>query len=418
MNALRPHFRSLVAGGILALGLAACVPAKQTTPTAPPQPAQPPAATAPQPELPTGPLRIGLLLPLSGDAATIGQDMLDAAQLALFDVGQTEMVLLPQDTASTPEGAASAARAAIADDAELLLGPLFGSSTGRAAGEARGADVRLLSFSNDATVAGNGVFTLGFRPEEQVERVIRYAMAQGASRIALLAPDNAYGALADRAARRVAGSVPGMPPVATGFYAPAGDVSDEVGRIVNAAVRPDAIVIADRGARLRQVLAAVAFHTGDGEPPRLLGTRLWEGDPELFRDAVAQGAWVATVEPESRRQFIDRFARVYGRDPHDLAALAYDATALAAVLGSTDRSFAAPTLTDPQGFIGSLGIFRLRADGTSEHGLAIATVEPDGLRTLDPAPRSFPAGLAALEGRHGGGSSTRGGEPLLHQKAQ
>ena len=64
----------------------------------------------PDPRLPPGPVQVGLLLPLSGDAEAIGQDMLDAAQAALFDVGGDDLVLLPRDSGTTDESAVAAAR--------------------------------------------------------------------------------------------------------------------------------------------------------------------------------------------------------------------------------------------------------------------------------------------------------------------
>ena len=54
------------------------------------------------------------MLPLSGPAAALGQDMLQAAQMALFDVGPNDVVLLPRDTGGTPEGARRAATELIA----------------------------------------------------------------------------------------------------------------------------------------------------------------------------------------------------------------------------------------------------------------------------------------------------------------
>src|SRR5918994_298784 len=56
--------------------------------------------------------QIGLLLPLSGPAAGLAQDMLDAAQMALFDVGENDLVLLPRDDQGTPAGARQAAEQA------------------------------------------------------------------------------------------------------------------------------------------------------------------------------------------------------------------------------------------------------------------------------------------------------------------
>src|SRR6056297_2368840 len=114
---------------------------------------------------PTGPVKIALLLPLSGSAEAVGRDMLEAAQIALFDVGQTDMVLLPRDTGGTPAGAVEAARAAIDAGAELIIGPLFASATSSVARIAAEHDLKVISFSNDATVAGGDVWVLGFRPE-------------------------------------------------------------------------------------------------------------------------------------------------------------------------------------------------------------------------------------------------------------
>jgi len=68
---------------------------------APPPPAAPRLA-APAPELapPEGPPRnrVGLLLPLSGGNRQLGEQLLNAAQLALFDLGDNALELLPRDT--------------------------------------------------------------------------------------------------------------------------------------------------------------------------------------------------------------------------------------------------------------------------------------------------------------------------------
>jgi hypothetical protein len=69
--------------------------------------------------------------------------------------------------------------------------------------------------------------------------------------------------------------------------------------------------------------------------------------------------------------------------------LAYDATALAALLAKGGSNFSRAALTNPNGFAGVDGIFRLREDGTVQRGLAIDQVTPEGGRLLDPAPATF-----------------------------
>jgi hypothetical protein len=51
--------------------------------------------------------------------------------------------------------------------------------------------------------------------------------------------------------------------------------------------------------------------------------------------------------------------------------------------------FSESVLTNPSGFSGLDGIFRFRADGTNERGLAILRVTPSGPQVVSPAPRAF-----------------------------
>ena len=56
------------------------------------------------------------------------------------------------------------------------------------------------------------------------------------------------------------------------------------------------------------------------------------------------------------------------------------------------QRFAPEILTNPSGFSGVDGIFRFRADGTNQRGLAVLRVTPAGPQVISPAPRAFSAG--------------------------
>ena len=142
--------------------------------------------------------------------------------------------------------------------------------------------------------------------------------------------------------------------------------------------------------------ALLAFYDIDPATTRLLGTMLWESDPRLLFEETLQGGWYASVSPEGERNFQARFEQAFGRQPGALAGLAYDATALAAVVAASDRRFPADLLTDPSGFVGRAGIFRLRDDGTTQHGLAVLEIDNGTARVVEPAPSSF---LVALLGQ-------------------
>jgi branched-chain amino acid transport system substrate-binding protein len=132
---------------------------------------------------------------------------------------------------------------------------------------------------------------------------------------------------------------------------------------------------------------------------KYLGTWRWQADdPGALQDAALQGGWFAAPSPRGIATFQRRFAAIFGREPDPLAALAYDATALAAIVA---RDLGAPgfddvAMTTAEGFLGASGPFRLRPDGLAEHGLAVLQVAPGGTpQVLSEPPTSFAAGVAA-----------------------
>ncbi len=379
------------------------------------QAAPPPAVAMAAPEMPVAPSapRVGLLLPLSGSNAQLGQAMLNAAEMAIFDVAGEDFTLIVRDT-ETPAGAAEAARQVLQEGARLILGPVFGAQVRPVAALAAGAGVSVVSFSTDRTAAGNGAYVMGILPGLQVARVVAYAASRGLRRLGALAPATPYGetvvaALKDSAARA------GARVILVEFYdAAAADLSAPVRRLsesigaagtadssgaVATAFVPgrnglaiDALLLPEGGERLRIVAPLLPFF--DITPARLqmLGTALWD-DPRLAIEPALAGGWFAAPPPEGWRAFAQRYNALYGEAPPRLASLAYDATTLAVALARAPEAdmFSAAALTQPSGFAGVDGIFRLRPDGLVERGLAVLALERDGISVIDAAPSDFVA---------------------------
>ena len=228
--------------GLVALLVATgCAGREETTPLLTPQ-STAPVATAPSVAgMPATPAKVGLLVPLTGSSAALGEDLVDAAQMALFDVGRTDLELLPRDTGDEPGKAEAAARSALDAGAELLLGPVYGRSAQSVAPIAAGRGVNVISFSNDASVARPGLYVLGFRPEEQVDRIVRYGAAQGRTRFAALAPGDAYGGRALAAWRSAIAKIPGATAAIAVTYPPEGDVPKAEVQQVAAFGRPNGL---------------------------------------------------------------------------------------------------------------------------------------------------------------------------------
>jgi branched-chain amino acid transport system substrate-binding protein len=393
---------------LLAQALAACSVSTilggsgkpQATAPAPPssEATEPPAPVTPGELTPASPsvagikLRVALLLPLSGANSALGNAMLDAAQMALFDVADDRLELLPHDTQNTPQGAAEAARAALADGAKLIIGPLLAAEVSEVKAVARVGDVPVLAFSTSTALAGDGTYLMGFLPREEIERVAGFAHAKGVNRFAALAPRTPYGEIAVEALRTAA-QKSGASLGRVDFYDPATpDLTALVKRFAAAGRDFDALLLPEGGGRLRTLAPLLPYYDLEPDKVHFLGTGLWD-EPGIGNEPALNGGWYAAPAPAARADFEKRFNELYHRAPPRLASLAYDATALAAVLahGENGADFSAQALTSPSGFAGVDGIFRLRADGLVERGLAVLEVRKDGNQVIDPAPETFQA---------------------------
>jgi ABC-type branched-subunit amino acid transport system substrate-binding protein len=359
---------------------------------APPPPKAVAPPSAPRALVDTGNrTNVALLLPLSGANAALGQELLDAAELALSEIGGKDLVLTPKDTAGTPAGAAEAAHQAIEENARLIIGPLTAGEVSAVKPIASAAGVNLLAFSNQAQVAGGGVWLLGFMPQQEIERVVHYAKDSGIGVFGALAPTNAYGRLATDALRSAVTAVGAeMGPVGA-YDANVADLTAQAKRL--AVAKPDglgALLLPEANpARLRDLAALLPTLGLDQPKIRYLGTGVWNR-PDIGQEPGLVGGWFAGPPLASRQEFERRYQTVYGKRPQALTSLAYDAVGVAAVLNRTPGArFDAASLTNPSGFAGPDGVFRFMPDGSTQRLLAVLQVESNGLSIASPAAESF-----------------------------
>ncbi|MBM3517899.1 MAG: penicillin-binding protein activator, partial [Alphaproteobacteria bacterium] len=330
---------------------------------------------------------VALLLPLTGARAELGAALLDAAQLALFDLADDRLVLRPYDTGDTAPGAAAAAERALAEGAMLILGPVFSAATMAAAEPARARGVSLIAFSNDRSAAGPGVFLMGFSPDQQVARVLHFARERGLRRIAALVPQTGYGAEVSLALARAAAPLGLSAEDIVQYAADASDGDAAARALAQRRARFDAVLLPEGGPNLRQLAPLLPYYDVDPAAYRFLGTYLWL-DATLGREPALVGGWFAAPALERHDAFRQRFAAAFGHEPPRLASVAYDAMALAIALARRG-DFSSAMLTNASGFKGVDGIFRFGPDGIAERGLAVIEVTANGLTVVSPAPNTF-----------------------------
>lgn len=373
-----------------AIGLSAFLASCTVVPKGRPGPATPaPVVEAPdRGELPKDQARhrVALLVPLSGSNAAVGQSIANAATMALIDTGNKSVRMTTYDTAP---GAAAAAARAIADGNRLFLGPLLSEDAAAVAPAARQAGIPVISYSNDASVAGNGVYVMGFSPAQSIDRVVHYAKSKGVQRFAALVPVGVYGRNASTAMIRSVENAGGSL-VAMKTYARTGSALEraiaELGR--NQAY--EAVLIADNA---RLAVSAVPLIRKSSSPQaRILGTELWAAEPASLGAAALSGAWFASVSDVQYRKLATGYRRQFGKSPFRLASLGYDSMLLV-VKTSRDWTvgdrFPGDALRSEDGFVGVDGAFRFGPSGVAQRALEVDEASPAGVKNIAPAPASF-----------------------------
>lgn len=371
---------------LIAVAIAGCVPRGR--------PVGPPVEPEPEPTRPEGPSRlpadetrnrVAVLVPLSGGNAALGQSILNAANLALLDTGGQRIRITAYDTS---RGAAVAANEALADGNGLFLGPLLAEDVRVVAPLARRAAVPVVAFSNDVSVAGDGVYVMGVNPGQSIERVVAFARSRGAQRFGALVPVGIYGQRTGQALTRAVEAAGGNLVGMQSYDRTPGNLRGAATRL-NAQGRYDAVLIAD-GAQV--AVQAIPMVRATSPQPRILGTELWATESNLGGNVGLRGAWFAAPSDANFGAFRTRYRARYNSNPFRLASLGYDSVLLTVRIAANwpiGRRFPDRALRESEGFAGVDGAFRFGRDGVAERALEVREVATAGTITVSPAPRGF-----------------------------
>lgn len=371
--------------------------------------------------------RVGMLLPLTGADSKYGQGLKNASMIALNDINNPNMVLQYYDTQSTPSGARVAIENAINQRSNLIIGPLKSTEVQAVSNETIYQGIPVIAFSTAQEVLQPTVYTLGLLMDEQVDRIMGYAAAQGRKRFALLLPDNSTGSAVARAAVEAA-QKNGVKITIIGFYTPGtSDFSEIAKQMTNYDSRHnkvtrlknrlqamavngdasaqsalkkletreglgdvgfDALIIPESGAKLTAAISMFAYYDAAYPQVQFLGTSVWDASKLNNEAAIAKSLYSTLSKPQTNA-FANQYYMVFSEKPSSLYTLAYDAVSIANQLSGYADGNINETITGETGFNSLNGRVRFFRDGTNQHSLDIVEVMPSGNIVVDSGSRYF-----------------------------
>jgi ABC-type branched-subunit amino acid transport system substrate-binding protein len=335
--------------------------------------------------------RVALLLPLNGENAKLGKHLLDATQLAMYDLNASNIHLVPIDTSM---GVKYMQDKLEVEQPDIILGPLYSTDTLAVYPYAKKNNICMITFSNNEELAGKDcLFMLGIMPQEAVTRISRYAQAQKLPDINAVLPNSQYGKAVESSLAELNNKNKEHPIKIIGRYNQSSidyDLKQISANITKHAQNETTLLIPEGGNSLQSFVSDLRGQKG-GKKVKYLGSGMWE-DKRLLELPELNGAWFATTPRQDRENFARRFEENFNYLPSNLASLAYDGIALISVVsknGLERGNLNKNILTNKDGFRGITGVFRFKPDGTNERAMAVYEIRKDGFLEIDPAPSSF-----------------------------
>ena len=338
---------------------------------------------------------VGLLLPygskIRGDEA-LAVSLENAARLAVSDLGYKKIQLLVYATEGNPKIAAQAAKKAVKDGAEIILGPLRSDVANSAAVAVAPLKINVLTFSNNTAIAGRNLFLLGTSFDTISTRLTKYANNVNSREWLLVHPNTKEGEIA-RDSIISAAEKNNISIVETiSFELTTEGVVEAIPEIASLAETSEVntIMLTSNSAGALPLLGQLLPEKGiDPKLIKYAGLSRWDVSKQTLKLPGLQGGWFVLPDPLLTKQFDTRYKTIFSQTPHPLASLAYDGIAAIGALQKEGKNMSSKSLNYSSGFLGVNGLFRFTRKGTNERALSIATIKKSQVIVIDPAPKSF-----------------------------
>ena len=309
-------------------------------------------------------VKIGLLIPLSGKNAYLGESIYKSSEMALFETKSDHIELIPNDSGSTLESAVEAAMNLEKAGVSMIIGPIF-SSQAKAVRNNISKTIPIFSFTNDEKSAERGLWAFGFSPQQEIKAIFKEIKTHLIANMAMIIPNSAYGNVALESILRES-SFYNIKIKNIYRYAIASENFSALGEEFkrSKSLDFDALLILAGGKQLREIASRAQYRGISPKDIKYFGISSWN-DPDILGEPALLGGIFVAPQQSSFESFVSRYYKVYGINPIEISALSYDILSLCAtgLKEAKDIQEFLHFLTKKAGFNGVFGYFSLEENG-------------------------------------------------------
>lgn len=302
-------------------------------------------------------LRIGLLAPFSGDYRNLGESLLLSTQLALDEINDKNLKIIPRDSGSDDKEQLNIAiKEIIEAGAKIIIGPTDFSLNSELN---KYKDIIFISLSNRQPKINSNVINIGISLESQLKAIGDFISKEKKKKTVIMYPKNEYESFIDK---KINSSqlknfkvfkYSSDPKVLTG----------EIEKLTNyrerkrnleirkkmlkekddekskrefnkldqlytlGKVKFDSVIVIDFGNNLKSVLTSLAFSDVDDKDVLFTTVNQWF-DESLFYGNTVKNLYFPSVNQKQFKKYNDNYFKVFKLRPNEITILAYDALGL------------------------------------------------------------------------------------------
>lgn len=374
-------------------------------------------------------LKVGVLLPLSGKNAKIGQSMLNSINMSLFDNDKSAGIELFIFDNKSSNFTSKKLMQQIADqNIKIVIGPIFTGAVESVIEIAKANDIAVISLSNNSDLINyDGIFLAGFSLEQEIDRITSYLINNGKINFSVIAPNNQYGARITKTLRKMTQMKDGNF-ISSQFYIKKQQNFNKIARkiynsyivskeiddykeeleaiedieerkireleIVNDhKIYTDTVLIAESGSKVFKILNAIKDNDKDGRNLQIIGISHWDKDV-IIENEDMNGALFAGPSNRYFDRFEEKYVNLYKSYPSKIDSIGYDVTAF--VIGLVDEiedeksaDYYIVNYNNKKGYKGINGLFRFLPNGLIERNLSVMEINSQYLDVVGSAPSRF-----------------------------
>ena len=330
-------------------------------------------------------LKVGVLLPLSGEFQEIGKSFLKAIQLALYEISNENIKVYPKDSKGNALDSFKAAKEFEDQGIKIVIGPIFYSSLERL-GEIN--NITFISFTNKTQKIPNNTIAFGININAQIDIITKYFNEIKVSKTLLLSPKTKFtnqtkiindsdlklykSFYYDVSPKKITSEIEKL----TKYHERKKDLERRIKilekselykdeqelklleqRHTLGKVNFDSVIVIDFGERLKSVLTSFTFSDVSNTDVSFFTINQWF-DETFFNENALQNLYFPSIDFKNLRKFKMKFKKKFNEKPNEVSILAYDALGLIYYCWSkNDYQFKKEQLYNKKGFKGMHGKF-------------------------------------------------------------